>query len=82
MEKWNIACLHRFRIASAEQSRQTGKKKVRRNSIIPLLPAYRQAGTIPIPNGKFVTNYNLEYYHYFLNRTHVNYYSSKSSISF
>ncbi|RPH34306.1 MAG: hypothetical protein EHM93_01730 [Bacteroidales bacterium] len=100
MEKWNwseaelgeanIACLHRFRIASAEQSWQTGKEKIRRNPIIdfivrqlpdrssstipclPCLPAgRRQAGIIPISNEKFVTNYNLEYYHYFLNRTHV-----------
>jgi len=41
--------------------RQTGKKKVRRNPIIPLFPAYRQAGIIPIPYDKLVTNYNLEY---------------------
>jgi len=26
---------------------------------------------IPIPYDKLVTNYNLEYYYHFLNRTHV-----------
>jgi len=26
---------------------------------------------IPIPNDKLVTNYKLEYYYHFLNRTHV-----------
>gem|GEM_PF-2140789 len=91
----NIACLHRFRIASAEQSRQTGKKNVRRNLIIdfvvrqlpdrssstvpclPCLPAgRRQAGTIPIPNEKYGTNYILEHYRYFLDRTHVKLYKS------
>jgi len=50
-------------------------KKVRKTPIIPLFPAYpayRQAGITPIPYDKLVTNYNLEYYYHFLNRTHVN----------
>jgi len=38
----------------------------------PCLPAgRRQAGIIPIPYDKLVTNYNLEYYYHFLNRTDV-----------
>jgi len=44
-------------------------KKINWNSAC--LPVGR-VGTIPISNEKFVTNYILEHYHYFLDRTHVN----------
>jgi len=46
-------------------------KDGRKNGILELEPAYRQAVTIPVPNEKFVTNYILEHYHYFLDRTDV-----------